>query len=545
MLDGAGSAMALLAVGLNMESDDENESHRAALVPALAPSVSASPTPAMRAFRSTRVSPQAESSVRRVRSAGVRDAETSLGAKEEATQKRRRCMDSSRQPVDLHMALSATPSSSSSASPRAEEEPGALARLGLVQSIERALAPTRGRASQGFAGGSGYSATSHQAGSHGSLAGPRYTSKYFNTMASVPAPGSLSSGCRPEGEKKQPQKGKEHQAFLDFSKLPAERRLREFWSFMVEAVKGVTSDEPFCREYEFGGILPFIADVRTVIEKVLIPFHDDVGEQLWRVMVVVWLGGGGPGFCTYRHVVDGVPMLGASCEQRARLPPLRADVDVTDMFEHLKALAEKHGRHQVLSGDGQHVQFRFGRQQGVEMLRRWRRCALELAQSAKNTREGFDALGPRAIFEHLTACPGIGNLAAKEVFCYLYAAYPRSFDVNSFVPVGAGAERGGRLVLGLSAEDKGVVWHDEFRQMCRDIPQDLSVSLATAIRTRARTCSYGDDPRVPGVRQQLELCTATAADVEVCMCFFMNFLKAKMRGTAPRGWRMLARSLWE
>jgi len=343
--------------------------------------------------------------------------------------------------------------------------------------------------------------------------------------------------------KKKRVQAKENPAFTEFSQRPVEDRVREFWKFMIEAVKGPESDYPWCREYELGGILPFIGDVRTVIEKVLIRYHDDIGEQLWRVMVVVWLGGGGPGFTTFRHIADGEPMLNTACEEKARLPKLRSDVDVTGMFEHLQSLAEQHGRSEVLSGDGQYVQFRFGHAQGIALLRSWRACARTLADKAGDTREGFEALSTKAIFDHLRECQGIGNLAAKEIFCYLHAAYPQSVNVDTFVPVGAGAERGGRLVLGQRPE--GTEWHDEFRRMCVDIPKDLSTELGEAIRARSLSCSFRDDQHVPGVTKQLEVCTANAGDVEVCMCFFMNYLKAKMRGTPPRGWRMLARSLWE
>ena len=45
--------------------------------------------------------------------------------------------------------------------------------------------------------------------------------------------------------------------------------------------------------------MPFICDVRAVARDVLVPFHDDIGEQVWRVLVVVWLGAGGPGFQTW------------------------------------------------------------------------------------------------------------------------------------------------------------------------------------------------------------------------------------------------------
>jgi len=341
------------------------------------------------------------------------------------------------------------------------------------------------------------------------------------------------------------QKRKKPDAALEvFARKPLDERLRQFWGFVVEAVRGESSSEELCRRYELGGILPFIADVSTVIREILIPHHHDLGEQLWRVLVVVWLGGGGPGFATFRHVTRGSPLQGEHCPSAARLPALGDErQDVVAMYEHLAGLAERHGRGAVLSGDGQSVKFRFDGKQGVEVLRSWRRCARELVGLAGGTREGLQALGTMRIYEHFKAFPWLGCLTIKEIFCYLYPAHPCSIDVNVYVPVGSGAQRGGQAVLGLR-DVGGVDWHKEFLNMARSVPDGLAQQLTEAIRARSSSCPFADDDRVPGVRQQVASGRPTAGDVEVCMCFFMNYLRAKHQGSVPKGWTMLQRSLW-
>lgn len=337
---------------------------------------------------------------------------------------------------------------------------------------------------------------------------------------------------------------REDPALAGFASLPAAERLRRFWRFVVEACRGAASSNRFCREYEFGGILPFIGDVSAVLREIIIPLHCDLGEQLWRVMVVVWLGGGGPGFATYRHLVQGLPLQGEACPPEARLPELRDRArDVAGMYRHLERLADRHGRSAVLSGDGRSVQFRFERQQGLEVLRSWRRCVEDLVGMCGGTHEGLESLGTRRIYQHFVQYPWIGELTVKEIFCYLYHGHPRAVNVNEFVPVGSGAQRGAQLVLGLK-QPRAADWHKELLNMIETIPEDLSIELNQAMRARLLTCDFGDDHRVPGVRQQLASGQPTAGDVEVCMCFFMNFLRAEHRGSAPQGWKMLERHRW-
>lgn len=323
---------------------------------------------------------------------------------------------------------------------------------------------------------------------------------------------------------------------------PPEARIRCFWDFVIQAVRGEGAEETLCQEYILGGILPLIGDVATVMKEVLIPWHGDVGEQFWRTMVVVWLGAGGPGFQSFRHITDGTLLCGEECPKADRLPNLNSTSDVDRVYAHLRRIAEKHGRSKVLSGDGRCVCFRFSETQGIGVLRAWRQCVRKIVAGAGGTLEGLAALGPVAIAEHLRSAPWFGDLAAKELFCYLYPAHPTSFDVEVFLPVGAGAIRGGKAVLGIS--DDAADWHDLFRRMAATIPADLGARLSDAIRARAVHCPFRDDQRVPGAAQQLARARATAADVEVCMCFFMNFLKAKHRGSAPASWAMLKRSCW-
>lgn len=340
-------------------------------------------------------------------------------------------------------------------------------------------------------------------------------------------------------------KEKKKDAALDaFKRLPHCARIQSFWSFVIQAVKGVTSNDPLCRDYALGGLLPFIGDVNTVAKEVLIPCRRDLGEQLWRVLVVVWLGAGGPGFRTFRHITSEARLCGQVCPLEARLPELNAEEDVLVMYEHIAKMSSTYGRDAVFSGDGQAVKFRLSSTQGIDVLRAWRRCAQDLYTKSCGTRAGLEQLGAKSIARFLKAVPFMGSLAIKEVFCYLYLAHPIAFDVDDYVPVGSGAAVGGRAVLGIP-EKARVDWHAQFLEMAQGIPATLKSNLAEAIQERTKQCDLVSQPGVPGVRQQLQDARVTAGDIEVCMCLFMNYLRAKHRGCVPRGWHMLKRSHWD
>jgi len=365
----------------------------------------------------------------------------------------------------------------------------------------------------------------------------------FSVRGSTGAPDTLEAWEHDQFHLGKKKRKRPDPALENFSERPRTERIRCFWEFMIEAVKGPNSEEPFCREYVLGGILPFIADVKTVAQEVLIPYHDNLAEQLWRVAVVVWLGAGGPGLQTFRHITQGTELCGEAAAEDLRLPSIFSENDVDRVYEHLRRLKEAHGRSAVLSGDGQSVKFRFSNAQGVAVLRSWRQCIQHLVSKVGGSPWQLARLGPEALNELLTSAISLGTLAAKELFAYLYLAHPVAFDVDKFIPVGSGAERGGRAVLG-HAPDAKVDWSREFSRMVEEIPVDLGKKLKMAIQERAASCPFRNDARLPGAVSQLREGRATAADVEVCMCFFMNFLRAKYSGVAPAGWQMLLRRLW-
>ena len=57
------------------------------------------------------------------------------------------------------------------------------------------------------------------------------------------------------------------------------------------------------------GTALLLPDVVEVAQCVMLRRPGDIAEQLWRAVVVVCLGCGGPGMATYEHIAEGTPVV--------------------------------------------------------------------------------------------------------------------------------------------------------------------------------------------------------------------------------------------
>jgi len=269
--------------------------------------------------------------------------------------------------------------------------------------------------------------------------------------------------------------------------------------------------------------------------------RDNERELLWQTAIVVWLGMGGPSFRAFRHIRDGAELCGKMCPVSARLPPLDSRRSLKCMYDHLDSLQRQHGRPQVLAGDGTAVKFRFSKSQGLPLLEDWRRHVRDLADYAE-ARGGIANLGPRDVDARLRPAKCFKDLALKEYLLYLNAAYA-NIDPNVHVPCGPGARKGAKLVLGARRAELGDL-HGQLRALTERIPFSLSGKIREAIR-RKRLAS---PLRRKGHKRKAckpKTWKPNAGDVEVCMCWYQAYVKAKARGwKKPTSWRAFRREAW-
>merc|ERR1719410_2114694 len=185
---------------------------------------------------------------------------------------------------------------------------------------------------------------------------------------------------------------------------PQNEKNSHFWTFVLEAVRGTSSAEALCREVEFGGLAAFLPDVMQVAKFILVPYQDQLLEQLWRCMVVVWLGVGGPGFASYKYITGQGTLLDKFCPLEAQLPPGDAALrtaDLEPMYEHLASIAKANKPTTVLSGDGRQSKCRFAENHGLPVLQAFRNSIWDLVDLAtakgQTLRLGLESLGPRGI----------------------------------------------------------------------------------------------------------------------------------------------------
>eukprot|EP00927_Polykrikos_kofoidii_P024595 TRINITY_DN22336_c0_g3_i1.p1 TRINITY_DN22336_c0_g3~~TRINITY_DN22336_c0_g3_i1.p1 ORF type:complete len:758 (-),score=123.63 TRINITY_DN22336_c0_g3_i1:324-2597(-) len=358
----------------------------------------------------------------------------------------------------------------------------------------------------------------------------------------------------------------------------------KFWNFLTEAIRGRESTLPACRDYALGGLALLLPDVLQVAQRVIAVHRGDMAETLWRIVVIVWLGCGGPGFRTYRHLVEeDVDLCGLA--PTIRLPPFSRDADLEPVYCYLKELHDIHSRKEILSGDGTSVKFRFSEaQQGLPVFKMWHRAVVDvmdcLEASLADARpaatltaselearrvENLRRLGSGWLAKELMRTSFLKALSVKEVFCYLGVAYPFILEAGD-VPFGPGAVRGFRLVVlgdgcsgskssGGGAVDGGVGGGPNDECSARVTAQDLAegarafvngvpAELGAAVR-RAAERTIGALPKeiraLPGYQWQLQLPQAVSVlDVEVCFCWFKSYCKSGVSSS----WRNFHRSKW-
>lgn len=326
---------------------------------------------------------------------------------------------------------------------------------------------------------------------------------------------------------------------------PQKEKNQHFWNFVLEAVRGVTSEEPLCREVEFGGLSAFLPDVMQVAKWILVPYRDQLLEQLWRCMVIVWLGVGGPGFASYKYVTAQGTLLGKSCPSDAMLPPADAALGTANlepMYAHLASIARANKPTTVLSGDGRQSKCRFAEVQGLPVLEAFRDAVCDLARLATDGGEplpaGLERLGPKGIYNQLKQYKMLGNLAIKEFYCYMTIALPSAFDTDRFVPFGGGAKHGIELLQG-----EGVKVDDGTWALLQHLKADTETA---ALIERAAMARRGALPKpvraLPGY--DAKRMRPGTLDVEVCACWFQGYLRAK-EGNVPKNWKAFRREFWD
>eukprot|EP00927_Polykrikos_kofoidii_P001451 TRINITY_DN10545_c0_g2_i1.p1 TRINITY_DN10545_c0_g2~~TRINITY_DN10545_c0_g2_i1.p1 ORF type:complete len:527 (-),score=86.31 TRINITY_DN10545_c0_g2_i1:214-1794(-) len=374
------------------------------------------------------------------------------------------------------------------------------------------------------------------------------------------------------------------------SNEPERGHLFTFWWFLGQAILGRHAEDAICREFELGGTIDCLGDVAFVRDEIVAPFLEEQNDMLsvvWHILLVAWLGAGGPNQETYKWLRD---------QQLARRY-LDTDLElVSQLYKSVERRAEEIGAGNVFHGDSRAVKWRLcEQQQGEAVLAAWYKSVPRItsALNSETTPEHFEQV--------LRQVRHVGELTAKELFVLLHYARPRVADTRLHVPVGPGARAGAQVVLQSFSGCSGsvpngvaaVVAGEAFPAVGAMLPNEVSTPSApmdgarvvsrrsSAVRPRKRpqcTVKEGNDAvhtiaqtrdwalrHVPGLAAACERYKQVAAhrddparncrvardhlldlaDVEVMLCYYHNYNKMKVRigvsssvasAAAPRGW---------
>lgn len=336
----------------------------------------------------------------------------------------------------------------------------------------------------------------------------------------------------------------------DWKVLSYEKREQYFFRFLKEtALK--TSADPIINGYELGGIASLLPDVQMVCKKILTrPWQ--IEDKFWHVLLVAWLGSGGPAFKTYLHCNGEVDLFHAACPEEARLPTLQQPVSC--FYNHLAGFLstdlgpgqEKVTPKRILSGDGRYAYGRFGDMQGEPLLQDWQAKLNDLMRE-----EHWQSFGPQKIDKFLQRAHGMAPLSLKEISCYMQPLLPVAFDANDFVEYGDGAVSGASMIFGRNftknESDKREI-HRRTVDLVRRVPEDIARDISAAVKARLRELPPACQ-NLPGIAQRLQAepkNTIDALDLEIAYCWCQGYLRARhVDGSLrPPKWAAFGKSVW-
>lgn len=352
--------------------------------------------------------------------------------------------------------------------------------------------------------------------------------------------------------------------------LRRELRLRDFWSFVANALLGARSEDALCSAFELGGSIDCLGDVVFTRDEITAPFlrSGDLQSLVWHCLLISWLGAGGPDQETYRWLRGENLVQPYDCTDPAL---------VHELYVRVERQVSELGSHAVFHGDSRAVRFRLDAQkQGERVLHSWYEAVPCIVQALGSSEGG--GVSPQCLEQKMRSTFFIGELTAKEVFVHLYYARPLVADTTRHVPVGGGARSGARLVwLGETGETSlsslrgaaegcagrgrgtardGGAWRrgsapsraSEDAAFVVAIAQTLEWALERLPILRAACREYQstaphrhEPPRNMRVAREHLL---DIADVEVMLCYYQNYRKLKARysdrppptSVCPRGW---------
>jgi len=345
-------------------------------------------------------------------------------------------------------------------------------------------------------------------------------------------------------------------------------RLERFWLFMAQALRGAASEDNVCKTFELGGSIDCIGDVAFTRDEITARFlkQRDLPSVVWHILLICWLGAGGPQQETYRWL------------RSEKLACKYADTDaalVAEMYKAVECRVRERGLQNVFHGDSRCVRWRLDpRQQGEPVLLEWFRAVPMIVAKLE------EGISPQKLEAALRSVHFIGELTAKELYVHLHYARPEVADTMLHCPVGGGARAGAELVLFGDLEGGQARAPKRKQESLLEAPADPPASLqerscpsnssgpAAAQAVKAlkeiagfvgwaqehvpclkdacceyrRSAGHRNDPlrNCRLVRRQL----LDIADVEVMLCYYKNYAKLKGRfgegpipNTAtPRGW---------
>ena len=138
---------------------------------------------------------------------------------------------------------------------------------------------------------------------------------------------------------------------------------RPFWEFVTQALLGAEATDAVCRTFELGGTIDSLGDVAFVREEITAHFlaGQDLHSVIWHVLLICWLGGGGPRHQTYLWLRK----IGLASKYIA-------GAGVAELYRRVLERTAKLGWAAVFHGDSTAVRFRLDTKlQGEALLSEW------------------------------------------------------------------------------------------------------------------------------------------------------------------------------
>ena len=281
-----------------------------------------------------------------------------------------------------------------------------------------------------------------------------------------------------------------HGAHVRLQALSLQVRQLKFMDFHEEILKG-TRAKGYLSEYALAP-LPDVQFFREYVSAKQL----DKRNELWAAILMIWLGTGGVGAATFKHLVGETLHPDWPCLPAFLMPFSVVDTKtLEDVYAHVCLLSARYGQDRIFAGDGTYVKFRLGPKQGLRLLQAMHLCVKEFPLE-----RNLSPMEAKAHFKQKKFF-GFGDLALKELWCY--GASFDCFDPGE-PPFGTGALRGAALVLG------------------------TCTATTAASKTKAMLQRHGRP--------------WTVLEMEISFCWYQSYLKCPVK--PPASWNSFKRSVW-